>query len=127
MEQKEYLEVLDRCLKQIESMSPEDIVAREKEKGIDWLEAEPESNKIKRALSLIRDEVGITVQVGSYLISFDLFLYPLCLDFYFVLFICNKRLFGLSFYKSQKCETGIPLTIGLLNKSIEFSRGKSNA
>lgn len=126
MEQKESLEILDGCLKQIESMSPEDIEAHEKEKdiNINWLMKEAENNKIKRILKAIIHEFGLYVQTGNFLISFDLFFYPLCLDFYFVLYICNKRLFGLDFYKRSK--RGIPLTVKLLEKSISFYKGKSN-
>lgn len=84
MEQKESLEILDGCLKQIESMSPEDIEAHEKEKdiNINWLMKEAENNKIKRILKAIIHEFGLYVQTGNFLISFDLFFYPLCLDFY---------------------------------------------
>lgn len=74
-------------------------------------------NKIKEFLKLIIHEFGWYIQTGNYLISFDLFFYPLCLDFYFVLFVCNKRLFGLDFYKRAK--NGIPLTVELLEKSIK--------
>jgi len=102
MEQKESLEILNKCLKQIESMSLEDIEAREKEKGIEELIVKPEKSRIKRILKLIIHEFGWYIQTGNYLISFDLFFYPLCLDFYFVLFVCNKRLFGLGFYKRSK-------------------------